>query len=247
MATPPGTAKYEGQREQRAVDVCLHDVLQQVHTLAPGTGQWLTLGNELRARADWSSVAGRVDAAMSAAGTSTSKRTRGYFWSSMLACTAALLDAGTTNPTAPAIASIAMCQPRVAAGMIDPLPASIPWAARVAYPRKRFASIIREATVPAAVDVAAHVIADALRRSALPPHQQLVIIGTVGITICPDLWQSPAAVHYLLVPTLRTLRQHFGSTFSLDNHPTSGALAEDTVYDVLGAKWEAWRGRGGLW
>lgn len=84
LATPPGTAKAEGQREQRTVDVCLHDVLQQVHMVAPTGGRWLTFANELRARAQWSSVAARVDAAMSVAGTATAKRTRGYFWSSML-------------------------------------------------------------------------------------------------------------------------------------------------------------------
>lgn len=244
LSTGPGPKKTASQQEQRAVDVCLHDVLARVHSLAPASGQWLDLGNRLRARTRWAGVAADVAAAMSASGVATDKRTRGYFWTAMLASAGALLDAGNSTPSAGQIAWIAMRPATVAAGTVDPLPAAVPWAARVAFPRKRVASVIRESTVPAAVEVAANVITEALRTSTLSAHEHLVIIGTVGITICPDLWKSPAAVHYLLLPTLRTLRAHFGSTFSLDS---PGQPAEDVIAEVLGEKWESWGNRGGLW
>lgn len=247
LSTPPAAAKTESQREQRAVDVCLHDVLARVHTVAPTNGQWLALGNQLRARTQWRQVAASVDAAMAASATTTSKRARGYFWSSMLACAAALLDAGMNAPSAAQITSVAMRRPYVSPGTVDPLPAGVPWTARVAYPRRKVAEVIHEATVPAAVDAAAQVISDALRSSRLPPIEQLVVTGTVGIAICPDLWQSPAATHYLLIPTLRTLRNHYGATHSLDNYPRPGDTAENLIEQILGEKWASWRGRGGLW
>ncbi|MHA3021839.1 hypothetical protein ACXPWS_16505 [Mycobacterium sp. BMJ-28] len=241
--TAPASAQENTQREQRIVDVTLRDVLAGVHRAAR-TGPWLTLGDHLRARDDWWTVAGALETALTAAAAVTDHRTRGYFWSSMLAA-ASVCMRNTAAPTAAQIAAIAVAPPRRVLATADPRP-DVGMFGRVLYPRQGMPNVIVEMAVPAAVSLASDQIAAALAATSLPPNEARLVLQCVGITICPDLWRHPAAVKFLLIPAVRTLRREYGAIFSLDGNPR-GTLLEALIQAELGDKWVKWRGRGGCW
>ncbi|MGC5027273.1 hypothetical protein ACLQ3K_21215 [Tsukamurella sp. DT100] len=193
-ATPPGTRQSASQTEQRILDVTLHDVLVIAHG-KQRSGKWLPLGNALRAKKDWRSVAGSIAAAMTSAQVLSPVQTRGYFWASMLAATITAADAaGTWPPTAQQIAAAAQAAPTGAPGTNDTANGE-PVFARVVYPRAQMPSIIAEIGVPAAVDIAAQVIGSALATAtALPSPEARFVVQAVGVTVSPDLWYHPAAV-----------------------------------------------------
>lgn len=243
-ATSPASAQENTQREQRIVDVALRDVLAHAHQVQRFGDGWLSLGDDLRARGSWWTIAGAIEKSMSAAATASDHRTRGYFWSTMLA--AASAAARLDNPPMPTqIAAAVTSPPRRVAGAVDPLP-GIPMFGRILYPRQGIPNTIAEVTVPAAVKIAADQIAAALSVTPLPPEQARLVLQIVGITICPDLWRHPAAVKFLLIPAIRTLRIRWKASFSLDNNP-AGATIENLIRTELGDKWATWRGRGGSW
>ncbi|MFT3715649.1 MAG: hypothetical protein QM774_06800 [Gordonia sp. (in: high G+C Gram-positive bacteria)] len=245
LSTKPSKKQIATQYEQRIVDVCLHDVLAWVHSAAPLNGSWLAFGDGLRARHKWERVGPRLAAAMSSSGIVSDDDTRGFFWSAVLAATAKVLAATAAMPSRAQIVAEISRPSAVAPGVIDPIPA-VPSMAKVAYPRLSCAKVIEEVRCSSAVDIATAEVESALRATALGWNDQLVVIGTVGITVCPDLWRFPTAVRYLLIPTIVALRRR-GARFSLDGIPGPGDQVEALIRGELREKWNRHNGRGGLW
>lgn len=246
LSTPPGTKQAASQIEQRILDVTLNDVLTLAHR-EYRSSNWLRLGNALRAKQNWRGVASSLKASMAAATVVSADRTRGYFWSSMLAATIAAGDtAGAWPPLTQQIVAAAQTAPNGAPGTVDTITGE-PVFARVLYPRTQRPNVIAELGVPTTVGIAANVISGALSTTAVPPHEARFVVQLVGVTVSPDLWDHPAAVRYLLLPAVNYLRQK-GRAFSLDGHAAgSPRFVEDLIRDEVAAKWNSYGGRGFCW
>ncbi len=95
------------------------------------------------------------------------------------------------------------------------------------YPRVTGVKLISETGNSEAVDAAADRIGQAAViavRYELTQEEFMLIVGIVGLACSADLWEHPAAVRYLLIPTVTSLRRYadrFGvpASFGLDDQP----------------------------
>lgn len=146
----------------------------------------LNLGNALRARTSWRSISSAITTATVQAGVSSADSTRGYFWSSMLAAISSA-GAGTAwPPSASQIVAVSQVAPTPAPGTRDRANGE-PVCARMLSPRAKSPRLIAEVGVPAAVDLAANTIADALAATHLPSGEAQLVLQVVGVTVSPDL------------------------------------------------------------
>lgn len=223
--TTAGTAKRASQIEQRVVDVTLRDILSIVHSIhiSQKVG-WLHFLDALTLQRNWSVVVRQIE---HHAGPHDNQS--GYFWSSMLASTTGLEATGSA----------------ITMNGIEKFPASVSTVFdQTRYPRANSGNSvqdIKEMATSAVVTIAASEIADAWTHSRLSVQEKPLVAAVVGSALSADLWRHPAAVRYLLLPAVTSLRAFApGAKFSLDQPHRP---VEQIIDDELGQKWR----KRGVW
>lgn len=216
--------KQRSQDEQRAVDTGLGEALRAVHALSPAqkTG-WQPLIDQITAESQWNAIATQIQSA-----TGAHDEASGYFWASMLAATVVAGARTAMTPTPAGILSF----PTHPTTVFD----------QSRYPRGgsgNSVKTIKEVNNALASGVSSTAIATALSSAtALNAREKLLIVAVTGAVVSADLWKHPCGVKFLLLPTLRVLRHHYGASFSLDSPAGS---TERTINEKLGSEWRTRR------
>lgn len=213
------TGKGKSQVEQRVVDVTLRDILRNIHQIDRAIkAGWMDFLDGLTAKGKWESTATAIRGA-----TGSHDNQSGYFWASMLAATSGVA-AGSSELSSTGIQAF----PTSSTTTFD----------EVRYPRGASGSsvrVINEMRSRGAVGIAANEIDAAWTESFLKPNVKTLLVAVIGSAVCADLWRHPAAVRYLLVPAITSLRTFSPvATFSLDQ---PGTTVEQIIDDKLGAEW----------
>lgn len=213
------TGKAKSQVEQRIVDVSLRDILRNIHQIAPAKKVgWMDFLDGLTVKTKWESTAAAIRRA-----TGSHDNQSGYFWASMLAATSGVA----AGPSALSSTGI-QAFPASSTTKFD----------EVRYPRGASGSsvrVINEMRSRAAVGIAANEIDAAWAGGPLKLNEKALLTAVIGSAVCADLWRHPAAVRYLLVAAIKSLRTFSpAATFSLDQ---SGTPVEQAIDDKLGDEW----------
>lgn len=225
------------RREQRIADVALLDILRNVVDRAPSSGEWLEFSAALRATDVWGITVDKVEAAIRASSRRSLVSTRGYFWSSMLACAVEEFIRA-RHLTRSSLAGA------VKGSRMSSIPHQTLYADHVLYPRTTTVRLIEEIGCDGAVDVASDVIADAFSNSALSADEKLLVAAATGAAICPDLWRFPAGVKIHLRTAIRELRNMPGNLKGLQ---MDRAYIENSIDSELAQRWKGVRNRGNVW
>lgn len=225
--------RKNSQIKQRLVDVSLRDILRWAFESLPKTFKRETIwkiSTAIRGGEKWRYVAKQLANKTEPSSGNMSE----YFWATLLAATAKTishpLNESTIQSTTELANSIAFT-----------INNNLEVFSTIRYPRGRTGNqvhTIKEILNQESVKYAASIIAQGIIHYMQSIDDVLFAIELTGVVISPDLWRHPSAVHYLLIPLMKTVRKSNGS-FSLDKATdANNPKAEEEINERLGKNWQ---------